>query len=141
MTNEEQLAEARKFLATPNMGKSMARELDKALIHIRRLADIAEAAEVRVKELEAQAKDRKAEQVFRISELQELGEAQARIAELEAGFERLQMQIEEARTAWWSATEQGDSGLVYTDRIEEAMDDIWSAIGGSDWVPVESEGE
>ncbi len=48
---------------------------------------------------------------------------------------RLRGQIEEARTAWWSATEQGDNGLVYTDRIEDAMDDIWSAIGHVDWTP------
>lgn len=48
---------------------------------------------------------------------------------------RLRGQIEEARTAWWSATEQGDNGLVYTDQIEAAMDDIWSAIGHADWQP------
>ena len=53
MTNAEQLAEARKFLATPNLGKDMARELNKALAYIRELADVAEAAEARVKELEA----------------------------------------------------------------------------------------
>ena len=53
MSNAELIAESRKFLATPNLGKSMARELEKAMIHIRRLADIAESAEARVKELEA----------------------------------------------------------------------------------------
>ena len=53
MTNTEQIAAARKFLATPNLGKDMARELNKALAYIRELADIAEAAEARVKELEA----------------------------------------------------------------------------------------
>lgn len=50
-------------------------------------------------------------------------------------IERLRGQIEEARNAWWSATEQGDNGLVYTDRIEDAMDGIWSAIGHADWTP------
>ncbi|MDH5132860.1 MULTISPECIES: hypothetical protein [unclassified Microbacterium] len=50
-------------------------------------------------------------------------------------IERLRGQIEEARMAWWSATEQGDNGLVYTDKIEDAMDDIWSAIGHADWEP------
>ena len=45
-------------------------------------------------------------------------------------IERLQDQIKEARTAWFSATEPGDDGLlVYTDKIEDAMDEIWSAIG------------
>jgi hypothetical protein len=48
---------------------------------------------------------------------------------------RLRGQIEQARNAWWSATEQGDNGLVYTDRIEDAMDDIWSAIGHAAWNP------
>lgn len=52
---------------------------------------------------------------------------------------RLRGQIEEARNAWWSATEQGDNGLVYTDRIEDAMDDIWSAIGHVDWTPDHTE--
>jgi PTH2 family peptidyl-tRNA hydrolase len=47
----------------------------------------------------------------------------------------LRDRIEEARTAWWSATEQGDNGLIYTDRIADAMDDIWSAIGHADWEP------
>ncbi|MEW1990742.1 hypothetical protein [Microbacterium sp. NPDC078849] len=50
-------------------------------------------------------------------------------------IQRLRGQIEEARMAWWSATEQGDNGLVYTDKIEDAMDDIWSAIGHADWEP------
>ena len=50
-------------------------------------------------------------------------------------IERLRGQIEEARNAWWSATAQGDSGLIYTDKIEDAMDDIWSAIGHADWTP------
>ena len=54
MTNEL-IAEARKFLATPNLGKDMARELNKALAYMWELADIAEAAEARVKELEAEA--------------------------------------------------------------------------------------
>jgi hypothetical protein len=54
---------------------------------------------------------------------------------------KLRDQIEEARNAWWSATEQGDNGLIYTDRIEDAMDDIWSAIGHAEWMPVEQEGE
>lgn len=53
MTNTEQIAAAREFLATPNLGKSMARELNKALAYMWELADIAEAAEARVKELEA----------------------------------------------------------------------------------------
>jgi hypothetical protein len=54
---------------------------------------------------------------------------------------KLSDQIEEARTAWWSAVTQGDNGLIYTDRIEDAMDDIWSAIGDAEWVPVnENEG-
>lgn len=48
---------------------------------------------------------------------------------------RLRAHIEEARNAWWSATTQGDNGLVYTDKIEDAMDDIWSAIGHADWTP------
>jgi hypothetical protein len=47
----------------------------------------------------------------------------------------LRDQIEQARIAWWSAVEQGDNGLIYTDRIEDAMDDIWSAIGHADWTP------
>lgn len=51
-------------------------------------------------------------------------------------IERLRGQIGEARSAWWSATEPGDSGLIYTDRIEDAMDDIWGAIGHADWSPV-----
>lgn len=49
--------------------------------------------------------------------------------------QRLRDQIEEARHAWWAATEQGDDGLLYTDKIEDAMDDIWSAIGHADWTP------
>ena len=44
---------AREFLATPNLGRDMARELNKALTYMWELADIAEAAEARVKELEA----------------------------------------------------------------------------------------
>lgn len=48
----------------------------------------------------------------------------------------LRARIERAREAWWSATEQGDSGLVYTDRIEDAMDAIWDEIGHADWTPV-----
>lgn len=54
--------------------------------------------------------------------------------------ERLKAKIEEARAAWWSATEQGDNGLVYTDRIEDAMDDIWSAIGHADLTPDQKNG-
>lgn len=54
---------------------------------------------------------------------------------------KLRDQIEQARNAWWSATEQGDNGLVYTDRIEDAMDEIWNAIGDAGWLPVEQEGE
>lgn len=54
------------------------------MLHMSELADALEASEALVKELEAQVKDFKCEQVFRISELQELVEAQARIAELEA---------------------------------------------------------
>lgn len=50
----------------------------------KRLADALEAAEARVKELEAQVKELKCEQVFRISEMQELVEAQHRISELES---------------------------------------------------------
>jgi hypothetical protein len=53
---------------------------------------------------------------------------------------RLRDKIEEARIAWWSATEQGDNGLIYTDRIEDAMDDIWSAIGHADWSPDHTDG-
>ena len=44
---------AREFTESPNLGKDMVRELDNALIYIRELADIAETAEARVKELEA----------------------------------------------------------------------------------------
>lgn len=138
MANEELIMHAREFTESPNLGKDMARELDKALIYIRELADALEAAEARVKELES---GYTLTHGLLVIEREELESAEARIAELEAGFERAQMQVEEARTAWWSATEQGDSGLVYTDRIEDAMDEIWSAIGSSDWLPVESEGE
>ena len=53
MANEELIMHAREFLATPNLGRDMARELDKALAYIRELADIAEAAEARIAELEA----------------------------------------------------------------------------------------
>ena len=53
MSNTELIAGARKFLATPNLGRDMARELNKALAYMWELADIAEAAEARVKELEA----------------------------------------------------------------------------------------
>lgn len=55
--------------------------------------------------------------------------------ETEQIAQNLRDKIEEARNAWWSATEQGDSGLIYNDRIEDAMDDIWSAIGHADWTP------
>src|SRR5690606_16504385 len=47
--------------------------------------------------------------------------------------DRLRAQVEAAREAWWSGTEQGDTGLVYTDRIEDAMDAIWDVIGHADW--------
>jgi hypothetical protein len=53
----------------------------------------------------------------------------------EPEVEKLRGQIEEARSAWWSATEQGDNGLIYTDRVEGAMDETWSAIGHADWTP------
>lgn len=43
MSDEELIAEAREFLVTPNLGKSLMRELDKAMIYIRRLADALEA--------------------------------------------------------------------------------------------------
>ena len=90
MTNAEKLAEARKFLATPNLGKDMARELDNALIYIRELADIAEAAEARVKELEA-------------GEISALREARA-----ETWDEAIS-----AVFAWWSAPpEQRPAGIV-----------------------------
>jgi hypothetical protein len=49
--------------------------------------------------------------------------------------DRLRAQVEAAREAWWSGTEQGDTGLVYTDRIEDAMDAIWDAIGHAEWTP------
>lgn len=52
-------------------------------------------------------------------------------------IQKLRDQIEEARTAWWSAVEQGDDDLIYTDRIEDAMDEIWSAIGDAEWTPGE----
>lgn len=54
MSNTELIAGARKFLATPNLGRDMARELNKALAYMWELADIAEAAEARIKELEAE---------------------------------------------------------------------------------------
>ena len=53
MSNTELIAGARKFLATPNLGRDMARELNKALAYMWELADIAEAAEARIAELEA----------------------------------------------------------------------------------------
>ena len=53
MTNTELIAEARKFLATPNLGRDMARELNKALAYMWELADALEAADALVKELEA----------------------------------------------------------------------------------------
>lgn len=62
-----------------------------------RAATALEAAEARVKELEAQVKDFKCEQVFRISEMQELAEAQHRIAELEAGRDAATAAIERVR--------------------------------------------
>ena len=53
MANEELIMHAREFLATPNLGRDMARELNKALAYMWELADMAEVAEARVKELEA----------------------------------------------------------------------------------------
>ena len=90
MTNAEQIAKARKFLATPNLGRDMARELNKALAYMWELADIAEAAEARVKELEA-------------GEISALREARA-----ETWDEAIS-----AVFAWWSAPpEQRSAGIV-----------------------------
>lgn len=82
MTNDELLAEAREFLATPNLGKDVMRELDKAMIYSRRLADALEAAEARVKELEA---GYSLTHGLLAIEREELELAEKRIAELEAG--------------------------------------------------------
>jgi len=57
------------------------------------------------------------------------------VAHIEEAQE-LRARLEQAREAWWSATEQGEKGVVYTDRIESAMDDIWSEIGDATWTPV-----
>ena len=81
---------ARGFLATPNLGKDMARELNKALAYMWELADIAEAAEVRIAELEA-------------GEISALREARA-----ETWDEAIS-----AVFAWWSAPpEQRPAGIV-----------------------------
>lgn len=62
----------------------------------------------------------------------------------ESPTERLRDERDEAlatlakvREAWWSAAEQGDTGIVYTERVEQAMDDIWTAI--ADESPTERE--
>lgn len=40
----------------------------------------------------------------------------------------LRQSLHEAREAWWLGVEQGDSGVIYTDDVEKAMDAIWSAL-------------
>lgn len=45
--------------------------------------------------------------------------------------------IAEVTEAWWSGTEPGDDGILYTDQVEAAMDAIWAALsryenGGTD---------
>ena len=90
MTNEELIMHAREFTESPNLGKDMARELNKALAYMWELADIAEAAESRVKELEA-------------GEISALREARA-----ETWDEAIS-----AVFAWWSAPpEQRPAGIV-----------------------------
>lgn len=79
---EELIKEARKFLATPNLGKDMARELDKALIHIRRLADALEVAMIPHAECEASG-ERAGAQLADLKAALEA--AEARVKELEAG--------------------------------------------------------
>ena len=156
MTNDEQIAEARKFLATPNLGKDMARELDKALIYIRELADIAEAAEARVKGFEANfpcdggcnyasgpeescsLHGRNPADLWGIiaNISAECYEAEARIAELEAGeWEYAQAVITD-----------DDGGLYlgksFGDDPTRALDEGYVLVRRNcgPWVPVESEG-
>ncbi len=116
MTNEELIMHAREFLATPNLGRDMARELDKALIYIRELAVIAEAAEARVKELEA-------------------GEWEWRARNgVMSGPIRVG-----PTTAKRALEERLDDYPFVLDESERAV--IVEKRHVSDWVPVESEGE
>jgi len=80
----ELVKEAREFLATPNLGKSLMRELDKAMIYIRRLADAHEAAEAR-----ADIAERELENVGKMYNRAcgDILEYSERINELEAALE------------------------------------------------------
>ena len=113
MTNTELIAEARKFLATPNLGKVMARELDKALIYIRRLADALESAMIPHAECEASGE-----------------RAGAQLADLKAALEAA-----EARVKGFEANFPCDGGCNYDSGPEESCSlhgrnpaDLWGII-------------
>ncbi|MFA5901380.1 MAG: hypothetical protein WC829_19935 [Hyphomicrobium sp.] len=167
MTNTELIAGARKFLATPNFGKAMARELDNAMIYIRELADIAEAAEARVKGFEANFPcdggcnyDSGPEEscslhgrnpadlwgiIANISA--ERYEAEVRIAELEAGEWEYSWEGEDQASSWSLA--QVFQRMEDAQRFGESTGGSWVKRDGGQmvrrhvgpWVPVESEGE
>jgi len=143
MTNAELIAEARKLLEDyPNYQQYPGGPLLKyphqdALM---RVANALEAAEARVKELEAQAKDHKAEQIFRISELQELGEAQARIAELEAGGWEYGVKWHDLQDPVWYhpyTVDEAEMKLAYWPK-EPGY--VVRRRKADEWLPVESEG-
>lgn len=144
-SNAELIADAREFRATSKLGKSMVRELDKAMIYIRRLVNAVEFAEARIDELEAEAKEYRIERIRRIGELQELAEAEARIAELDAG---------EWEHSWEGETEDGSwllaqvfSCVEDAQAFAESTSGAWVKRDGGrmvkrhvgPWVPVESE--
>lgn len=133
MTNDEQLAEAREFLATPNLGKDMARELDKALIYIRRLADALEAAMIPHAECEASG-ERAGAQLADLKAALEA--AEARVKELEAGVE-----WEYGYRSTRTGNRWGSGSLLDAQLGAKAISaKIERRRKPGPWMPVESEG-
>ena len=110
-------------------------------------ADALEAADARIAELEAEAKEYRIGRIHRIGELQELAEAEARIAELEGG---------EWEYSWEGETEDGSwvlakvfSCVEDAQAFAESTSGAWVKRDGGrmvkqhlgPWVPVESEVE
>lgn len=138
-SNDELIAEARKVLEDyPNYQEYHGGPLLKyphqdALLKV---THALEAAESRIAELEAEAKEFRIDRIHRIGELQELAEAEARIAELEAGeWEYAQAVITDDEGGLYLGKSFGDDP---TRALDEGYVLVRRSCGP--WVPVESEG-
>jgi len=141
--SEELINEAREFLATPNLGKSMMLEPNKAMIYIRRLAASLEVAMVPHAECEASG-ERAGAQLADLKAALEASEA--RVKELEAGVEweyglRTRSKSDPVRGFFSYAGDFETAWEMHGATYEHCTATIVRRRKAGPWVPVESEVE